>query len=220
MNALFFCIALGPLAVYLLLLGVVNYGRRPLIVSGGRDTAALGIALSGFVLIGPLALLMPMAAASRFGIWIWPLLGGLYILAITLVVLVGRPRLVIYNMTAERLRPILADLVTHLDSQARWAGDTLWLPQLGVHLHIESFPAMHNVSLIAIKAEQPLEGWQRLERALSAELREVERSNALGLNTRCLGFTALAIAIVSSIAYKLTTQTDTLAEAIKEMFQL
>lgn len=216
MNLLFFCIALGPLAVYLFLLGVINFGRRPLIVGGGRDTAALGVALSGFVLFGPMALLMPMAAASRFGHWIWPLLAGLYVLIVTLIVLVGRPRLVIYNMTADRLRPILADLVTHLDSHARWAGDTLWLPQLGVHLHIESFPAMRNVSLVAIKAEQPLEGWQRLEHALSAELREVE----VGRNLRALYMVGIAGAIAAGIGYGLTRHTDTLAQAIRDMFQL
>ena len=36
------CVALGPVAVYLLLLGAVNLSRRPLLVSGVRDAAALG----------------------------------------------------------------------------------------------------------------------------------------------------------------------------------
>ncbi|MCG8583229.1 MAG: hypothetical protein MI757_00770 [Pirellulales bacterium] len=216
MNALFFCLALGPLAIYLLLLGLINVGRRPLLVSGGRDTAALGVALSGFMLLGPMALLMPMAAASRFGVWIWPLLAGLYALVVTLIVLVGRPRLVIYNMTADHLRPILADLVTRLDPQARWAGDTLWLPQLGVHLHIESFTAMRNVSLVAIKPEQPLDGWQRLEHALSAELREIE----VARNSRSMLFFGIAAAIAAGIGYSLTQHTDALAQAIREMFQL
>ena len=215
MNALFFCIALGPLGIYLFLLAIVNLSRRPLMVSGARDTAALGVALSGCVLIGPLALLMPMAAAGRFGTWIWLLLGGLYVLVLTLLVLVARPRLVIYNMNADRLRPILADLVMHLDSQARWAGDTLLLPKLGVHLHIESFPAMRNVSLVAIKAEQPLEGWARLEQALSAELRETE----VRRNPRGFSLLGIALGIAAGIGYSLTTQTETLAQAIRDMFQ-
>lgn len=215
MNALFFCIALGPLAIYLFLLAVVNLSRRPLMVSGARDTAALGVALSGCVLVGPLALLMPMAAAGRFGVWIWPLLGGLYVLALTLYVLVARPRLVIYNINVDRLRPILAELVTHLDNQARWAGDTLLLPQLGVHLHIESFSPMRNVSLVAIKAEQPLEGWQRLEHALSAELRETE----VGRNPRGFSLLGIALGLAGGIGYSLTTQKDMLAQAIRDMFQ-
>ena len=215
MNALFLCIALGPLAVYLLVLGLINFNRRPLVVSGARDTAALGVALTGFVVVGPLSLLMPMAAASRFGIWIWPLLVGLYVLTVTLIVLVGRPRLVIYNMTADRLRPILAELAIDLDSQARWAGDTLWMPQLGVHLHIESFPIMRNVSLVAIKAEQPLEGWQRFEHALSAELREVQ----VARNPRGHMLVATAIAIIVIIAYSLRADPDAMAQAIRDMFQ-
>jgi hypothetical protein len=215
MNALYAWIALGPLAVYLLLLGFVNFSRRPLIVSGGRDVATLAVALVGFVLVGPLALLLPMAAANRFGLWSWVLLLALYVLAVTMIVLLGRPRLVIYNITFDRLRPILAELVTQLDSQARWAGDTLLLPQLGVHLHVETFPAMRNVSLVAIKAEQPLEGWQRLERALSAELREVE----VARNPRGMTFIALALAIGGGIAYKLADNTVALDQAIKDMFQ-
>ncbi len=216
MNALFACIALGPLAIYLLLLGIVNFSRRPLIVSGGRDVAALAVALVGFVLVGPLALLLPMAAASRFGMWTWVLLLALYVLFVTMVVLMGRPRLVIYNITVNRLRPILAELATHLDSQARWAGDTLLLPQLGVHLHVETFPAMRNVSLVAIKAEQPIDGWQRLEHALSAELREID----VARNPRGLAFTMLAIVLGAGIVYSLTNNPAALAQALKDMFQL
>ena len=33
------CLALGPVAIYLLLLGAVNLSRRPLLVSGVRDAA-------------------------------------------------------------------------------------------------------------------------------------------------------------------------------------
>ena len=217
MYALFNCIALGPLAVYLLLLGIVNLSRRPLIVSSGRDIAALAVALVGFVLIGPLALLLPMAAAGRFGIWTWVLLLALYLLVVTMIVLMGRPRLVIYNITVDRLRPILAELASQLDSQARWAGETLLLPQMGVHLHVETFPLMRNVSLVAIKAEQPLEGWQRLERALSAELREVE----VARNPRGgLIFVALAIMFGSGIAFSLTDDPAAFAQALKDFFQL
>ena len=62
------CLALGPVAIYLLLLGVINLARRPLVVSGGRDAAALGLALSGLVFVGPMALLFPEGLAAHFGL--------------------------------------------------------------------------------------------------------------------------------------------------------
>ena len=39
------CLAFGPLAIYLLLLGMINLQRRPLVISGTRETLSLGLAL-------------------------------------------------------------------------------------------------------------------------------------------------------------------------------
>ena len=39
---------------------------------------------------------------------------------------------VIDNITADRLRSILAEVAPRLDPEARWAGDSLFLPGLGV----------------------------------------------------------------------------------------
>ena len=49
MDPLHVCIALGPLAMYLLVLGSMNLSTRPMLTTGGRDFAALAIAISGFV---------------------------------------------------------------------------------------------------------------------------------------------------------------------------
>ena len=58
-----------------------------------------------------------------------------------LLILSMRPRLVVYNITLEQLRPLLADVVARLDSEARWAGESLVMPQLGVQLHLEAVAA-------------------------------------------------------------------------------
>ena len=39
------CVAFLPLAIYLLVLGWINLRPWPLVVSGARETAALGLAL-------------------------------------------------------------------------------------------------------------------------------------------------------------------------------
>src|ERR1700677_3412405 len=106
------CLAWGPLAIYLLVLGWINLRPRPLVVSGARETAALGLALAGPVLIGPAQLLLPPAATQHFGAWIWLLLASLYVLAVTLAILVARPRLVIFNIGLPELRAILVELAT------------------------------------------------------------------------------------------------------------
>ncbi len=63
-NPLHICIAFGPLAVYLMLLGLINLSSRPLVTNGARDTAALGVGISGFIMVGPCELLLPQATAA------------------------------------------------------------------------------------------------------------------------------------------------------------
>ncbi len=55
------CLALGPIAVYLLLLGGINLHRRPLVVSARAIWPHWGWRLSGAVIVGPLELFMPVA---------------------------------------------------------------------------------------------------------------------------------------------------------------
>ena len=113
-----------------------------------RDVAALGMAIAGFIVAGPMELFLPEAATDRFGGTVWLLLLAFYGLCLTLIVLLMRPRLVIYNANPEQLRSILAEVVAQLDDEARWAGDSLVLPKLGVQLHVELFGAMRNVQLV------------------------------------------------------------------------
>jgi uncharacterized membrane protein len=186
MDAFRLCLALGPLAIYLLLIGAMNMSRRPFLVSGSRDAAALGLAVSGLVIVGPVELFFPVNASLRFGAFVWVLLVALYALCLVLVLLLLRPRLVIYNISRDELRPILTDLVAGLDSETRWAGDSLALPHLGVQLHVDGVAAMRNVSLTAIGPRQNYQGWRRLELALGAALSQVEvprNAHAFGLLT-------------------------------------
>ena len=65
MDSFRLCLALGPLAIYLLLLGAINLSRRPFLVTGARDLAALGVAVAGLVVVGPIELLLPEDANAR-----------------------------------------------------------------------------------------------------------------------------------------------------------
>jgi len=166
------CLAFGPLAIYLVLLGGVNLSRRPLVISGTRESLALGLALMGLVIVGPMQLFMPQEAAARFGQFVWLLLLGFYLLCLTLVIMVSRPRLIVYNVSPEELRPALEAAVRRMDAETIWAGKALTLPVARVQLHIESFQPLGSVTLFATGDEQSASGWRRLEMFLRAALRE------------------------------------------------
>ena len=148
------------------------------------------LAVSGLVVVGPINLFLPQGAVMRFGPLVWPLIGLFCALCVVLFLLVARPRLVIYNMTLEQLRPVVEQTVRQLDADARFAGDALQLPQLSVQFHLDAASALRNVSLIATGEHQSHSGWKRLEHALTAALDKIE----VAPNPR--GFTFLAIGLV------------------------
>jgi hypothetical protein len=206
-------IALVPLAAYSMLLALVNARRRPFITTGGCDLAALGAALSGVILVGPIELFRPEAASADFGGYVWLFLMVLYWLWVWLAVLVARPRLVVYNISAEEVRPVLADAARRIDPQARWAGDSLSLPTLGVSLHMECFEIMRHASLVASGGKQNLAGWQRL----SAELRTQLAGLRVGRNPRALGFTLLATGLLAVSINQMLNHPQDVAQAMHEM---
>lgn len=216
MDPLHLAIALGPVAIYFLLLGLVNLSRRPLVTNGSRDAAVLALAVCGFFVAGPMELFMPQAAAVRWPGWVWLLLLALYLLAATLVVLLMRPRIVIYNMTADRLRPALATLAKSLDSEARWAGESLTMPSLGVHLHIEAFTSLRNVQLIAAGPRQSYAGWRQVEGALREALaREAVERNPYGTTLLVMGSIIMAV-----VFYMTLNNEESVSQALAEMLRL
>src|SRR5690606_33964116 len=86
MDSLHFFVAIGPLAAYAALLGVVHVSRRPFVTSGAREAATLGIALTGVAVAGPLELFLPDSANRWFPGGIWIVLLLLYSLCLRLAV--------------------------------------------------------------------------------------------------------------------------------------
>ena len=207
-------IALVPLAAYCLVLGILNARRRPFLTSGGADLAALGAALTGLVLIGPIELFRPEKASAEFGSYVWLFLVVFYWLCLWLTALVARPRLVVYNISGEELRPILAETARTIDAQARWAGDSLSLPNLGVQLHVESFEIMRHVSLVASGEKQDLAGWRKLARELFQRLEPLR----VAPNPRALGIVLLAIALMSASIAHMLAHPQLVAQAVEEIF--
>jgi hypothetical protein len=207
-------IALVPLAAYGLLIGILNARRRPYLTTGGADLAALGAALTGLVLVGPIELFRPEEASAEFGNYVWLFLLLLYWLCLWLIVLLGRPRLVVYNISSEELRPVLAEAARAIDPHARWAGDSLSLPTLGVQLHLETFDIMRHVSLVASGAKQDLTGW----RQLSGQLYQRLQSLRVASNPRALGIVLLAILMLAGSMAHMLSHPQMVAQAVQEIF--
>ena len=215
LDPLRLAIALGPLAVYLLVLGAINLTARPRLTSGARDTAALGLAVGGLAIVGPMELFFPENAAVHLGAWIWLLLIAFYALCLALVILLMRPRLVIYNITVDQLRSILADVVKDLDHQSRWAGDSLILPRLQVQLYVEPFATMKNVQLVSSGPRQSYAGWRRLEEALAPALRQAN----VAPNPYGLSLTAFGLLIVGLVVLALINNPQAVALQLNEMLR-
>jgi hypothetical protein len=207
-------IALVPVAAYALVLALVNARRRPFLTSGGSDLAALGVAISGLMFVGPLELFRPEAATREFGNYIWLFLLSLYWLGLVLVLLLVRPRLVIYNTSSEELRPLLAEAAGRLDPEARWAGNHLTLPTLDVHLHLDSLDVMRNVSLVSTGSQQNIDGWRRLARELRKSLATVRTRRS----PRVIALLAVSMALLAVSVTQMLNRPEATLQAMNEVF--
>lgn len=207
-------IALVPLVAYCLVLGMLNARRRPFLTTGGADLAALGLALTGLILVGPIELFRPEEATTEFGSYVLIFLLALYWLGLWLTILLSRPRLIVYNISGQELRPVLAEAARTIDPQARWAGDGLSLPTLGIQLHLESFEFMRHVTLVSSGSNQNLAGW----RVLAGELNNRLQLLRVDSNPRALGIVLLAIVLMSVTLTHMLTHPQMVAQAMEEIF--
>ncbi len=217
MDTLHFCIAIIPVSVYLLLIGLINLSPRPFLTTGTRDLAALALAVSGFAITGPMELFLPESAASILRGWVWLPLLLLYVILVTLAMLLMRPRLIIYNVTADRLQPLLEQVVSELDAASRWAGNSVEMPNLGVQLAVESYAGMRNTTLSSISPDQDLDGWHRLRERLQTQLATAAR---MPVNPRGFSFLLLAMRLAVGIVYLLLTDKQEIAQAVRQMLRM
>ena len=83
--------------------------------TAGRDIAILAVGISGLLIIGPMELFFPENAVSRFGPYVWVMLLAFYGLTVSLVAMLIRPGLVIYNAREDQIRSVLAEVLGQMD---------------------------------------------------------------------------------------------------------
>jgi hypothetical protein len=153
--------------LYLLGIAVVHVRHRPLAVPGGWDLAIVAVAVAGLAMAGPLDLIQPVAIRGPWRLVLPAVLCGLLV---ALAILVARPRLVVYNVTLEQLRPVVAQVAASLDRQSRWAGETVALPGRGIQVTLDGRTA-RCVSLAAIGGRTSPEGWAEFSRRVRRSVR-------------------------------------------------
>lgn len=209
------CLAFGPVAIYMMLLGTINLQRRPLVISGTRESLSLGLALMGLVVVGPMQLFMPQEAASRFGQLVWLLLIAFYALGLTLIIMLSRLRLIVYNISPEGLRLALDAAARRIDSDTIWVGRSVSLPLARVHLHVENFPPLGNVALLATSDDQSTSGWRRLEVAL----RETLRETPVAVGPHGFWMLLCGVLMLSALAFWVADDPQTIAQGIERMLR-
>jgi len=162
-----------PLISYCLVLALVRISGRVLVTTGGRDLAAVLVAVAGFVMVGPAELFFPHATATLLGGWVWFPLTLLYLLVGTLAVLTSRPRLVVYGRTAKELYPAVLRAARSIDEHA--VGDTeqcqIHLPARKVDLRIDGPPGHDCLTIDSFQTSLSPAFWDQLLAALRTESR-------------------------------------------------
>ena len=201
MNAFAICLSLIPLAVYFLMLGIIHASRRPLVLSGSEDIALLCAAASGMVFEGPMNLFFPINAAIRYGTYIWLILAFLYILITLLIILYSRPRLIVYNIDKTTLKEILETIADRLDDQSTWAGDSLYMPQEDIDLHLEFVSGLNNVTIVSNEKNPSRLQWLKLKRLLKSELKKTSVSrNCWSIILFLLSAILLFVTVISFVS--------------------
>ncbi|MCL2117035.1 MAG: hypothetical protein FWH27_01280 [Planctomycetaceae bacterium] len=186
-------VAFVPLALYFFALTAFNSGRCPRMLTGQEDLTVLALGLIGFVMTGPMLYVLPVDALAFWGFYTWFFLAVLYALMVWFLGTVFRFRIVIYNIGMSELREILEKIGREIDSEARWAGNSLSLPTPGIQFYMEHVTLFRNVTLKACGSQQNMQGWIQFEKSLRNALLQhrVAHKNRVAMLMAMIGFLML-----------------------------
>ncbi len=165
-------LALAPLILYLLALGLIRTSGFAWVTTGSRDLAAVLLAVSGLIVIGPMELFFPNTTASVLGVWVWIPLALLYGLFACLLVINTRSKVIIYGRTLDQLYPAFVRAAQSLEPDATINADQLqvYLPAVQVHLRLEYLHGHDCISVLAFEPMLPLAFWRDFRKRLRTEL--------------------------------------------------
>lgn len=205
-----FCLA--PLALYLLWLAVLNKKRRPTVVPGGWDFAALCGGLSGFILFGGALILTLLQSNARYlfrrnfealrAAWeqeqlAWLLVAGGYLFVVVggglLTLAIRRRSLVVYNVEPGAFETALAEVFDHMGRAVTRTGN-LWSGPSPL-FELEPFAAGKCVSLRWMSDDD------RLFEEVVRNLRPAVADLAPGVNPTAGWLTSAAVGILVVVVF-------------------
>jgi hypothetical protein len=134
-------LALGPLAVYFLGLGLVNSGAHPSLVPARTDFVLLTMALIPMIM-------GPVVGLVEIGGW-WPALAAGAVLAGFFIATLPRrdAAWVVYNCSLPQCRRLLSHACRRLGWAIEGGDDQLHIPEANLTITLSSLPLLRNVTL-------------------------------------------------------------------------
>lgn len=135
-----------------------------LVTTGGRDIAALAIAISGMLAVGPAELFFPSSAATVFGPLVWFALAGFYALSVALIALTSQPKLVIYGRTPDEIFQPLLNAAREIDVKATGDDRTLQIamPTVGIRIRVDGQRGIDCSQVVAFEPNVSSVFWIKL----------------------------------------------------------
>ena len=210
-------VALLPLATYLILLGTMRL-YRPLVTTGARDGFALAIGISGFIMVGPMALFFPTEAAAALGAIVWLILLVLYALCVLLVLLSLRPRIIIYGVRLPDVLEPLLEACKTIDPSSTLdeAKQQVVMEERGVRLRVDLLGMSDTVQIEAFEQNLHPRFWYHLLLQLRSRVTKAQA----GVTGGALGMLSAGLALVAFIVFQVVTQPSELVAGFRQWFQM
>ena len=110
----------------------------------------------------------------------------------------------------------MGSLVAELDKTAKWAGDSVELPKLGIQLSIESKNTMRSCQIVAVGHSQNLANWAKLRIELAARLKTVK----VTANPYALSMIGFALVLGTLIALQIIQNPQIVMDDLRNFLRL
>ncbi len=158
----------APIALYFLILGLINSHSRPWIVTSRSDFLALTSVLMP-VLLWP----VPDFIRAQLN---FPLFAGLLAAVVAFVYMLPKPNtgFVVYNVAESRCLKLLAQTLRELDLSGRWEGREWHSDSTALSIEVRKFSLLRNVTLhFDVQNESDRDRVPQIGHALNVRLQTV-----------------------------------------------
>jgi hypothetical protein len=208
--------AIGPLAIYLVLLSLIRLRGVPLVTTGGRDLAVLGMAIGGLVAIGPMQLFYPSIVGAALGWRVFVGLILLYVLSMTFAHLLMKPRLVIYGADVPTVLAALHRSIVQVIPEARCDEEGAYYAQAHLRFRVEGQTGWYATQVTIDGPPLTHATAVAVRRTLRQELRSAAPSPRAG----AAALLATALCTLGWLSYQAISQRQDLAASLRDFLRI